>query len=165
MSADARLRVEQSLQRIGALVEALNGLADMRARETARELLEATLDLHGLAFARIAAKLAASDEGRALYAKFGDDEQIKAVLLLHGLHPKSVEERIRDAIPAIEDRLGASIQLISVLDGIAHISIDAKGCDWDQACRATGAALIDAAPDLDDIAIDPAANDAALAAE
>jgi hypothetical protein len=165
MNPGARIRIEESLRRIEQLVRTLDTGGDGPARVAARELLEAVLDLHGVALAKIAASLSASEAGRALYDALGQDEQVKAVLLLHGLHPDSPEERIRAAAVQIGRELGVQIALSSVRDGIARLTLDPGGGDWSTLCRDIGARVIDAAPDLDDIAIDRAiARDLPLAA-
>jgi hypothetical protein len=153
----SRAQVEDTLKRIGELVQNLEKVKDPAARAASRQLFGAVLDLHGLALAKIAARMAVSDEGRGLYRDIGDDEQVRAVLLLHGLHPDTPEERIRAAVGPLEARLGVVLRLLSVSDGVARLTLDAGGQDFDLVCRDVGAALIDAAPDLDDIAIDRAA--------
>lgn len=152
-----RAHVEASLCRIEELVQGLERVKDPAARAAARQLFEAILDLHGLALARITARLAAEPIGQALYQEIGDDEQVKAVLLLYGLHPDSAEDRIRAIIPALERQWDVSIHLSIVADGVARVTLDPGPMEFDRACREVGAALIDAAPDLDDIAIDRAA--------
>jgi hypothetical protein len=160
MSASARIDTEQSLQRIEQLVGALDAIKDGQARTAARELLQAVLDLHGLALAKIAARLSASEEGRAIYARLSGDEHVKAVLLLYGLHPQPAEERIRAAAADLEVEFGVSIAMVCVSDGIARLRVGPGLREWDWLCREIGGRLIDAAPDLDDIAIE---RDAALA--
>jgi hypothetical protein len=166
MSTAARAGVEDSLRRIEELVQTVAAGKDAHARQSARELLQAALDLHGVALAKLAARLCASEEGCGIYAELGRDEQVRAILLLHGLHPESAEDRIRGAVADLENRLfGVSIRLLSVSDGIARVSVDPGPREWEELCREIGGALIDAAPDLDDIAIDRAAvSDMAFAA-
>ncbi|HEY3778817.1 MAG TPA: hypothetical protein VGL35_12245 [Rhizomicrobium sp.] len=154
MNPGARIRVEESLRRIEQLVGALGTAQDGPARAAARELLEAVLDLHGIALAKIAAQLSASEEGRALYAAFADDEPIRAVLLLHGLHPDSPEERVRAAAAVLAREFGISLSLVSVRDGVARFRADPGAREWKSLCRAIGDRLIDVAPDLEDIAIE-----------
>jgi hypothetical protein len=157
---NSRTHVEDSLRRIENGVAGLEKIKDPAARLAARQLFEAVLDLHGLALAKITARLAMSDEGREAYVALGDDEQVKAVLLLHGLHPDSAEDRIRAAITPLEARLGIRLHLSATADSIARITLDPRDGDFDALCREVGRALIDAAPDLDDIAIDRAAGPA-----
>jgi hypothetical protein len=154
---NSRAPIEDSLRRIEERVAALEKIKDPAARLAARQLFEAILDLHGLALAKITTKLTMSEDGRETYAALGADEQVKAVLLLYGLHPDSAEDRIRAAIAPLEARLDVRLHLISVGDGIARITLEPGIGDFDALCQQVGRALIDAAPDLDDIAIDRAA--------
>jgi hypothetical protein len=154
---NSRAQVEDTLRRIEEQVRALDKVKDPAARQTARQLFDSILSLHGLALVKIATRLAMSDEGRAIYDALGEDEQVKSVLLLHGLHPDTPEDRIRAAVPALEARLGVVIRVASVGDGIARVMLDPGAQDFDALCREVGGTLIDAAPDLDDIAIDRAA--------
>ncbi|MGH7073393.1 MAG: hypothetical protein ACREFD_04245 [Stellaceae bacterium] len=154
-AAAARTGVEDALRRIDELVQELTSGQDSRTRELARELLQVAIDLHGLALAKIAVRLSASDDGRALYAELGRDEQVKAVLLLHGLHPESAEARIDAVLTALRPRFpDIDVRLVSVSDGIARIAVDPGPRHWDSLCQELGGTLLDAAPDLDDIAID-----------
>ncbi|HEX3809526.1 MAG TPA: hypothetical protein VHW02_07465 [Rhizomicrobium sp.] len=163
MSASSRAHVEDLLRRIDELTQGLDKIKDPAARGAAQKLLEAVLDLHGLALAKISASLAADENGRALYDALGRDEQVKAVFLLYGLHPESARERVRDVVAALEHKLGVEIRLLSVGDSVARVAIQPGHGDWDALCHEVGGAIIDAAPDLDDVAIDRLAEPAAEA--
>jgi hypothetical protein len=154
MSASSKSHVEDLLRRIDELTQGLDKIKDPVARNAARKLFEAVLDLHGLALAKISSALATDEHGRAILDTLGEDEQVKAVLLLYGLHPESAEERIRKSASALQDRLGVEIRVLSVGDGVARIALRCGSRDWDALCREVGGAIIDAAPDLDDVAID-----------
>jgi hypothetical protein len=149
-----RSHVEDLLRRIDDLTQGLDKIKDPVARSAAQKLFEAVLDLHGLALAKISATLAVDDRGRELLDALGEDEQVKAVLLLYGLHPESAEDRVRNTVARLQDRLGVTIRLLSVGDGVARVAMQSSKGDWDALCREAGRAIIDAAPDLDDVAID-----------
>ncbi|HEY4265665.1 MAG TPA: hypothetical protein VGM72_10125 [Micropepsaceae bacterium] len=150
----ARTQVEDTLRRIEELVQGLDRVKDPAARQAAQQLFAAVLDLHGLALAKITARLVADPQGRDLYQDMGADEQIRAVLLLYGLHPDSAEERIRAAIAPLEARFNVRLHVSSVSEGIARVTMDPGVGDFDSLCPEIGRVLLDAAPDLDDIAID-----------
>lgn len=159
MSGAGRLHVEESLRRIETLVASLDELQDPRARTMARDLVEALLDMQGLAFAKVAARLSATKEGANLFKQLAEDEQIKAILLLHGLHPDDAETRIRKAIEELRSRLttqGAHIALIAVAEGIARLSLLAAGAgaaQMEMLRREIEQAVTDAAPDVDEVLI------------
>lgn len=156
-AAGERPRVEDTLRRIDDLVTGLGHIADPAARDSARELLEAILDLHGLALARIMAAVATTEEGSDLLARFAQDEQIKAVLLLHGLHPEDPETRLRRALALLRPRLdeaGIAVRLGRVTAKGASVQISGDPDGAEQLRQEIEEAMVNAAPDLDEIAID-----------
>jgi hypothetical protein len=157
MASEDRLRVEDALRRIDELVSALGHAADPVARETARELVETVLDVHGIGLARIMAVVAAVPGGRELTGQLARDEQVKALLLLYGLHPDDPETRLRGAVTAIEPRLkaaGVAVVLGRVTANAASLRVIGD-IGRDAALRyEIEEAFTDAAPDLDEIAIE-----------
>lgn len=161
MSDDDRPRLEKALHRIDTLASTLDQVADAGAREAARELLELVLDLHGLALARTLAIIASAESGRELVDRLAQDEQVRAALLLHGLHPEPIEERIGKALEALRlqlGMLGCRLRLIEVDSGTARVRLE--GAHGPEGLRALGlwqqieAAIINEAPDIDDIVIE-----------
>ena len=157
MAREDRLRVEEALRRIDELVAAVGHVADPVARETARELIETVLDVHGIALARIMARLAVGEGGRALADALARDEQVKALLLLYGLHPDDAETRLRDALAAMRTRLeavGVAVVLGRVTASAASLRATGDFGSDSALRRDIEEALTDAAPDLDEIAIE-----------
>lgn len=87
MSDDERPRLREVLARIDALVSALDRVADDRARDAARELLELVLDLHGLALARVMAIITSAEDGKELAGRLVRDEQVRAVYFCTAFTP------------------------------------------------------------------------------
>jgi hypothetical protein len=161
MSAEAREgeTLEQALARLDTLTGALERVSDEKARETTRELLALLLDLHGRAFERLRAMIADSRDGPALFARIGEDKDISAILLLHGLHPKSVEERLREVIARMRSQWsarGLHVELVSAGQAFAIVRLRRNGyAETTERLRLEiENALTDAAPDLDDILIE-----------
>ena len=161
MSGDERPRLEEALSRIDALVSALDQAADASARETAREVLQLVLDLHGLALARTLAIVASAEDGRALVERLAQDEQVRATLLLHGLHPEPIEERVQRAVERLQPELsvlGFRVRVVAVGAAVARLRVD--GAHGPEGSREMGlrqqieAAIVDEAPDLDKIVIE-----------
>lgn len=154
--------VEQSVRRIEELVTALDALPDPAAREPARALLEAVLELHGLALARIGAIVAAADGGVALLERLAADEPVQAVLLLHGLHPEPIEARVGKAIEALQPQFatrGLGLKLIESHAGLARVRVrwisQTPSPDVaDQSRAEIEAAIFEAAPDLEALEIE-----------
>jgi hypothetical protein len=154
--------VEPSLRRIEALIAALDSLPDPAAREPARALLEVVLDLHALGLARMAAMVASAEGGEALLQRLSEDEPVRAILLLHGLHPETVEVRVGRAIEALRPQFaarGLGIKLVECNASRARVRVR-----WisEQPDRLSGealreeieAALVEAAPDLEMLEIE-----------
>lgn len=161
MSDDERLGLEEALHRIDTLALALDQVADAGAREAARELLDLVLDLHGLALARTLAIIASAESGRELVDRLAQDEQVRAALLLHGLHPEPIEERVGKALEGLRPQLatlGCRVRLIEIGAGMVRLGLE--GAHGPEGLRALGlrqqieAAIIDEAPDIDDIMIE-----------
>jgi hypothetical protein len=149
----------EALRRVETLIANLDALPETRAREGARELLEAVVELHGVALARMVASVACSDCGEALAEVFAADEQVSAVLLLHDLHPVEPERRAAAAIEAMASGLrvrGAEARLIEVRDGVACVLLAMPGASREEAAvvrREIEDALVEAAPDLEEVAV------------
>jgi hypothetical protein len=166
VAREDRIRVEEALRRIDELVAALGHAADPVARETARELVETVLDVHGIALARIMTRLVAGEGGRELADSLAHDEQVRALLLLYGLHPDDPETRLRAALAALVPKLaaaGVSAALGRVTANSAMLRVSGDVHRDSALCREIEDALTDAAPDLDEIAIEWVETDAAEA--
>jgi hypothetical protein len=151
--------LERSLARLEELTAAIEGIADEKGREAARELLALLLDLHGRAFERLSAIVEASPVRAALLEQIVEDRDVVAMLLLHGLHPQSVEERLRGVIAhmgAVWSGRGLHVKLLSVGAGFAMVQLRRNGRaePTEQLRLEIESALTDAAPDLDDILIE-----------
>jgi hypothetical protein len=143
--------LQASLHRLTALIAALDALPNEAAREPAREILELMLDLHGLALTKIVAAVAAyGDSG--LLARLAEDPHIAAMLLLHGAHPEEAEARVRRALNELRPQLeehGARVISVRLVRGSLRLLFSGAAAP---ALRQTiEDAVVDAAPELDDI--------------
>jgi hypothetical protein len=118
MSADD---FEDRLGRVEALVARLEALPDASARELSRELLATTLELHARGLDRV---LELARESPSVARALVGDPRVSALLLLHGLHPSPLRERVEEALDAHELR-GARVELVSV-EG-ARVSVRLHG--------------------------------------
>jgi hypothetical protein len=111
------------LGRVEALVRALEAGPDRAAREAARELARALLDLHAAGLRRIL-ELAAQSGG--LIDQLADDALVSSVLLLHGLHPLPAAERVVRALDQARPRfhvLGGDAELIEATDEAVRLRL------------------------------------------
>jgi Fe-S cluster biogenesis protein NfuA len=152
-------------QRIGSLEELLRKIesaADPSLRTTVQELVELVMSLHGAGLQRMLELTRAEGEpGQAVIQKLSRDELVASLLVLHGLHPMTMEERAGQALDKVRSRLrphGADVELLSVEDGAIRLRLHVKS----QGCGSTAQSLKEmveeavyqAAPDLTALTIE-----------
>ena len=106
-----------AVARVDALLGEVEALPDPAARETATALAQALLELHGEGLGRLIGHV--SDQAE-LAAAVGDDPVVANMLLLHGLHPVPLEQRVRGALDEVRPYLethGGNVELVGVEDG------------------------------------------------
>jgi Fe-S cluster biogenesis protein NfuA len=154
MTAPASDMATERIARVESLLGELESLPDATARETATETMQALLDLYGEGLGRIVDVVAARDDG-SLAEALAEDELVAHLLLLHGLHPVPVEERVQAALagvlPYIESH-GGNMRLLGVEDGIVHLLLEGScsGCPSSSITLklAVEKAIFEAAPDV-----------------
>src|SRR5438105_12281966 len=103
------------MDRIETLIVDLEGLSPP-AREKARELLAAVLQLHRAGLARML-ELAAPRR-----AELASDPLVSSLLVLHDLHPRGMAERVAGAVDRARGELaGCTIEVLSVEQGRARV--------------------------------------------
>jgi Fe-S cluster biogenesis protein NfuA len=125
---------QAELQRLDALVRGVERFADPQARETAREVVRAVLELHGRGLERILGLLGEPhDAGRAVLEACSHDEVVSGLLLLHGLHPLGLRERVLRALDDVRPALrshGGDVELLGVEEGVVRLRLrgSCHGC-------------------------------------
>jgi hypothetical protein len=139
----------QRVRRIEALATALDGIADPATRTSARELMQAVLELHGAGLARLLQLVAeAGPPGRSLLDRFREDSLVASLLLLHGLHPLDVETRVRQALNRVGPHLashGVAVELLGVAGQVVRLRFDGP---WPALRGVLEEAILEAAPDV-----------------
>jgi Fe-S cluster biogenesis protein NfuA/nitrite reductase/ring-hydroxylating ferredoxin subunit len=125
-------RAGELVASVEGLLEEVEALDDAAAREKATELAAALLELYGEGLARIVEQVAGRDRGEIAEALAGD-ELVAHLLLLHGLHPVPVEERVLEALGEVRPYLeshGGDVELLAVEDGVARLRLEGScsGC-------------------------------------
>ena len=115
------------------------------------ELVQALVDLYGEGLARIVAHDPACVAGVT-------DELVSHLLLLHGLHPVPLEERVRGALDDVRPYLeqhGGDVELLGVEGGVARLRLQGtcNGCPSSTATLKTAIedAIQRVAPDIEEI--------------
>jgi hypothetical protein len=152
----------QAVNRIEELIRGLDTHPDPSARETARELLALVLDLHGIGLAKLMG-IVATAEGGAILARLVDDKQVRAMLLLHGLHPDDFETRVREAVDRLRPHLGVyglRLDVVEIARSTVRLRVHRSGTAtikaplmWTLPGEIEDA-VVEAAPDVDRILID-----------
>jgi Fe-S cluster biogenesis protein NfuA len=118
--------VRQAARRLEELIAALGSHPDPAAREPARELVALVLDLHALGLARLMTLVASAPGAETLMARLTQDDHVRAMLLLHGLHPDEMETRVRQAVERLRPHLGVHglrLEVTDVRGGIVRLRL------------------------------------------
>lgn len=92
-------------------------ITDPAARELSAALVQALVDLYGAGLERIVDVLAEHDGNGEMAATLADDELVAHLLLLHGLHPVGLEQRVSQALAEVRPYLqshGGDVELLGV---------------------------------------------------
>jgi Fe-S cluster biogenesis protein NfuA len=116
------------MQRLDGLLRGVDRFADIGAQAHVRALVRAVLDLHGAALERLLAHVEAGGEcGRTILDACAGDEVVAGLLLLHGLHPLDVADRVRQALDDVRPYLrshGGNVELVGVGDGVVRLRLE-----------------------------------------
>jgi hypothetical protein len=102
----------EQIGRIERLASEIEAAPPGRLRTAALELLQSVLKLHGDGLARVL-----EISGEHLIDALTGDDLISSLLLLHGLHPETLERRVSRAIARLNNSpkfLGAQIRFTGV---------------------------------------------------
>jgi Fe-S cluster biogenesis protein NfuA len=132
---------QQRLQSIERLLGEIEGAADPNLRASVQELVQLVMDLHGAGIERILELVRATgDEGDSLVHKLGRDELVASLLVLYGLHPLTLEDRVIQAVEKARLRMRSNegeVELLSVQDGVVRLRLKTNG----HGCGSTAQAL------------------------
>jgi hypothetical protein len=119
--------LEQPLAHISTMIGELEQLPDRTARERARTLVQAVLDLHRAGLARI---LELAGETPALVDAIAADETVSVLLALHELHPRPLVDRVAHVVDALRPKLreqGVEVEVAEVAEDTARVRVRAGG--------------------------------------
>ena len=132
-TSDAR-EFQARMQRLDQLLQSVETFTDPEAQAQTRAIVQAVLDLHGAGLERIFEHLTeAGEPGAAVLDACVNDDIVGGLLLLHGLHPLSMEDRVRQALEQVRPYLhshGGNVELLGIDDGVARLRLEGscKGC-------------------------------------
>ena len=119
-------------QRVEALLEQLHRQGGDAAAATGDDLVRALVEFYGSGLEHIAGILDAQSPD--MLNAIADDPLVESQLILHGLHPLSMDQRIERALDRVRPYLGSHAGGVAYLgvddEGIAHLRLDGScnGC-------------------------------------
>ncbi|MGH9623125.1 MAG: DUF5947 family protein [Bryobacteraceae bacterium] len=142
-----------SAEKIETLVRQTESISDPEARGVAVDLLKAALEFHAAALERLL-----EIAGKETVDRIAADELVSSLLLLHDLHPDSLETRIRRAVGKLQDMfssLGAKLSLTSIEGEEVRLHFD-SGQTWSLAAvrESIENAIFQAAPEIGSVTIE-----------
>ena len=160
-------------ERIDSLLDA-SAAGGVVARERAEELVRLVTDLYGAGLERVMDIL--YDTGRLddeLLGLLARDDLVASLLLVHGLHPDSVETRVEQALESVRPYLGShggDVELLEVTDeGTVRLRLlgSCDGCPSSSVTLklAVEGAIEAAAPEITVIEVETPAAAEAVAAQ
>lgn len=162
--------------RIEQLIDSLHAGGWPGVAEQVDELLRLITDLYGAGLARILELAGQADAdpdadqdagpGADLVARLADDELVGGLLLVHDLHPVSLEARLESALAGVRPLLhahGGDVELVDTDPAAGAVRLRLLGtCDGCPASsvtlqQAVEAAILAAAPEVRIIDVEPSA--------
>ncbi|MCX4098105.1 NifU family protein [Nocardia sp. alder85J] len=152
--------------RIETLLEASSVHGGPAARQRAEQLVREVVDLYGAALSRLVGCL-----GADAAAELVRDDLVASLLLVHGLHPHDVQTRVRAALDGVRPYLGShggDVSLLEVRDSVVRLRLSGSCRTCPSSSVTLELAVEDAvraaAPEIDTIEVDTAAETSAVIA-
>jgi Fe-S cluster biogenesis protein NfuA len=153
----AESEFQRRIESIGELLQRLDSAADPHIRSTAQELIQVVMELHGKTLERILETLhARGEEGQNIIDRLGHDDLVSSSLVLHGLHPLNVEDRVIQSLdklrPSLKKR-GGDVDVVQVTADSVKLKLRANS-HAAALKELVEAAVYQAAPDVGSVEIE-----------
>ena len=124
--------VRQLVARADVLLNQVESLEEGEAKSTALETIQILFELYGEGLRRIVNQAAQLTDTKLLDG-YKEDELISHLLLMHDLHPDSIETRVQQALDEVRPYMeshGGNVELLGVEAGVAHLRLigSCHGC-------------------------------------
>jgi Fe-S cluster biogenesis protein NfuA/nitrite reductase/ring-hydroxylating ferredoxin subunit len=122
------------MEQVEGLVRKIENLPDAAARATALELVQALMEFHGAGLERLMEIVAeAGEPAYAVFDNFAADDLVGSLLLLYGLHPLTLDERVTKALDKVRpylDSHGGNVEVLGITDGVVRLRMQGscKSC-------------------------------------
>lgn len=156
---------ERLVVRVQDLQVRLEQAPDGDTRELAEELVSAVVQMYGAGLERILELVlgGSTDPARSaeLASRLTEDPLVSMLMLIHDLHPDSLEARVQEALDKVRPYMeshGGDVELLSLVDGVARIHLRGSCSDCSASTvtleLAIKQALEEAAPDLEGLEVE-----------
>ncbi len=154
--------IARQIESIDGMVRALEKTTDPVLCTKAQDLVQALMELHGSCLEQMLEIVRSTGEaGKPIIEKFGDDQLVRSLLLLYGLHPVDLQTRVLQALDKTrpyQRSHGGNVELVSLDDaGVVTLRLTGScdGCGSSSATlkQAVEEAIYEAAPDVTGIEV------------
>lgn len=126
----------KDFRQVGARIEELlGGLADHADEQSVRaaeEVVRQLVEMYGAALERVVDTLHRSEDGEQVLHELTGDDLLCSLLIVHGLHPVPLEDRIQQALDSVRPYLGSHAGGVEVIgvndDGVLQLRLQGS-CD------------------------------------
>lgn len=151
---------EELIAQLNVLVEQLEQYPDAAVRDQALDLVQIILNFYGESLRRMIATLQSEPNRDQILARMANDEVIRSILLIHGLMPVSLYDRVYSKLEDLRPYLisqGCDVELLGVDNSVARMRLirSGKGAPPIAVLKSEiEKALMDVAPDLAGIEVE-----------
>lgn len=147
---------QRRLEIIERTITELDRTSDPSLRASVQRLVESILELHGRGLERLLEIVHGSGiAGPPIIDQLGRDPVVSSLMLLHSLHPLTLEERVLQALDKVGRQLAdkrAEVELVSIVDGAIRLRL-LGGPEEKALVERT---ILDAAPDMTSLDVEGA---------
>lgn len=140
---------------VAGMASRLEQIADPAARAAALDLVRAVLAWHAEGLGQLTAAVAAEPDGTERLRRLAARPPVASLLLLHGLHPEGLAERVRrglETIAPLAAARGGRIELVETRG--ERVRLRWRGAGTALARRTIERAVWAAAPDVSEMVIE-----------
>ena len=156
-----RRGLDDRMARVESVLAELTALSNPAAQSLTEELLTTVLELHGAGLQRVLDVIEESPDGPALLDRLNEDTVVRNLLLLHGLHPLPLRQRVEAALETVRPFMKAhkgGVELLSIEGATVYLRLQGtcNGCSASTQTmqNAVEKAIYDAAPDIEGIEVE-----------
>lgn len=127
--ATDRKELLERTRRIQEMMDRIDRFPNPAAKELLQDCLESLLAVYGEGLARLMTILREGNgaNGRELLSRIVKDTHFRGLLLIHGLHPQSLQSRLREALDQVRPYMqshGGNVELISLHADFARLRLN-----------------------------------------